>query len=644
MALPNKDKGSIDKLNESLYRSGDKTPKHKEGELHQGIYNAQKDWEHAVYSNPSDFTTTEVGSHHGPMFKKILIFSGIFFVFSLVFAGYMFYGGGNIISSDKITLSILGPAFAESGSSFELQFDVKNGNFQALQYADLIIEYPKGATLAGDKDTVRIRKFIGDISAGRSASEKATINLFGEEGSERMIKTTLEYRVEGSNAVFVKENSYLVHIKSSPFSLSVDSLKEVNSNQEISLSVQALANSDKVFQDILIKVEYPSGFIYAKADPEPTYGNNVWRLGDIVKGNKKIINITGKIQGEDKEERSFRIYAGAVNPNDNEEIGVIYSSYLQTVTIKRPFLETKLVLNGDPSTNYVVSSNSTISGEITWVNNLPNRVVDAEIYVRIIGDVLDKNSVSTAGVGGFFRSSDNTIIWNKDTNSELATLNGSDSGKLSFSFKLLPLFSGNKTIFKNPSLDIEVGVKGRRILENNVPEQVSGFDKKNVKVNSNVQLLTKTLYYDGPFKNTGGVPPKTDNETTYSIVWTVLNSSNDLSRATVKTKLPSYVNWLKTSIPSTEDISFNPETREITWNLGRVEEGTGIESNSRQVTFQIGLTPFSQQVGTTVSMSSDIVVSADDSFTGANITFSRNPLSTRRSGDSGGTPGDDIIH
>lgn len=643
MALFKKDKSSIEKLTESLYRNDSVSPKHKEGELHSGIYNAQKDWEHDVYNNEQQIRTSET-ENHGPMFNKILIGSISFFIFSLLFATYMFYGGGNITSNDKINLSILGPAFAESGSSFQLQFDVKNGNLQALQYVDLIIEYPKGATLSGDKDTVRIRKFIGDIPVGRSVSQKADINLFGEEGSERTIKTTLEYRVEGSNAVFVKENSYLVHIKSSPFSMSVDSLKEVNSNQDISLNISALANSDKVFQDILIKVEYPSGFTYASANPEPTYGNNIWRLGDIVKGNKKSITINGKIQGEDREERSFRIYSGSVNPDDNQDIGVIYSSYLQTVTIKRPFLETKLVLNGDSSNNYVVSSNSTISGEITWINNLPNRVVDAEIYVKITGDVLDKNSVSTSGVGGFFRPTDNTIIWNKDTNSELATLNGSDSGKLAFSFKLLPLFSGNKTIFKNPSLDIEVGVKGRRILENNVPEQVSGSDKKNVKVNSNVQLLTKTLYYDGPFKNTGNVPPSVNKETTYSIVWTVINSSNDLSGVTVKTKLPTYVRWLASAIPASEDITYNPETREVSWNLGRVEQGTGIESNPRQTIFQIGITPFSQQVGTTVNLSSDINVSAEDSFTGANITFSRSPLSTRRSGDSGGIPGDDIIH
>ncbi|MEK7143471.1 MAG: hypothetical protein AAB756_01445 [Patescibacteria group bacterium] len=630
------EKDPIDKLSERLYRNDGMKTRHRTGMLHRASYDANKGWANEYVEKES-----KVARPTSSLFKKIFIGSVLFFVVSFGFAFYMFYGGGNVVSNEKIDLSIFGPAFTEGGNEFELEFDVKNGNSQALQYADLVIEYPKGATLEGDKNTVRVRKFLGELPAGESRAERAKIVLFGEEGSERTVKAILEYRVSGSNAIFVKEAGYLVHIKSSPLSLSVNSLKETNSNQDFVLNIETLANADKTIRNILLKVEYPAGFVFRNASIPSSYGNNTWRLGDLDKGKNKTIAIHGIMQGEDGEERSFRIYVGTENEKDTGEIGVIYSSFLQTIAIKRPFLETKLLVDGVLGTEYVVGSTAPIAGEVNWINNLPNRVLDAEIYVRIIGDILDKSSV--VAPAGFFGSSDNTITWNKDTSSELAQLEGGDSGKFPFTFKVLPLFSGNRTLFRNPMITIEVGVRGRRLLETNVPEQISASEKKIIKISSNAQLSVRAFYYSGPFKNTGGIPPRADRETSYAIVWTVLNSSNDLSKAQVKTKLPTYARWLDSVSPQGEDVTFNPETREVTWDLRRVDAGVGIETALRQTAFQVGFTPSISQVGKQAELTGEALFSGVDSFTNAEINFTRSAPTTNLINETNIKIGDDII-
>lgn len=630
------EKDGVDKLKDRLYRNDGMKTRHRMGMLRPIKYDANEVWADENIEKES-----RVSDPQSSLFKKIFIGSIVFFAASLGFAFYMLYGGGNIVSNEKIEISILGPAFTEGGNEFELEFDVKNGNSQTLQYADLVIEYPKGATLDGDKNTVRVRKFLGELGAGKSVVEKARITLFGEEGSERNIRAAVEYRVAGSNAIFVKEATYLVHIKSSPLSLSVSSLKETNSNQDFVLDINTLANADKVVRNVLLKVEYPAGFVYKSANLPSTYGNNSWRLGDLDKGKNIKITIRGVIQGEDGEQRSFRIYVGTENENDTGEIGVVYSSFLETVAIKRPFLETKLLVNGVLGNEYAVSSTAGVEGEVSWINNLPNRVLDAEIYVKILGDVFDKSSVQASG--GFYSSSDNTITWNKDTSQELAQLEGGDSGKFSFSFKILPLFSGNRTIFKNPSLSIEVGVKGRRILESNVPEQISASEKKTIKINTNAQLSVELQYYSGPFKNTGGLPPRADKQTSYTITWTVLNSSNDLSRARVVARLPTYARWLDVKSPQEEDITFNPETREVTWDLRRVDAGTGIETSTRKTSFQIGFTPSLSQVGNQAELTGEATFTGVDSFTGAEISFKRNAPTTRLANEPGAKQGDDIV-
>ncbi|MBX4215933.1 hypothetical protein KW797_03215 [Candidatus Parcubacteria bacterium] len=633
MAKPD-DKDPIERLSERLYDPDGPPPPHEASALHRATYGASRDWNHQ-----EDHTFSYEA--HRNFFKRFFMVSAAFFVISALFAFYMLYGGGNILSNDKIGLAILGPAFTEGGNEFELEFDVRNGNAEGLEYAELVIEYPKGATLEGDKDTVRLRKFLGALGAGESASEKAAIVLFGEEGSERTVKATLEYRVKGSNAIFLKEASYLVHIKSSPIVLSASAPEKVSSGQEFALAVDTVSNADKVVENLLIRVEYPAGFIFKSSTPKPTYGNNIWRLGDLTKGTKKTVTLHGTLQGENGGEYSFRTYVGAADAEDEQEIGVVYNSMLKSIVIDRPFLEAKLSLADQGGESATLSSNSTVSGTIELTNNLPNRVLDLGLEVRLIGATLDKNSVTANG--GFWNSSEGVIVWTNETYGKFSFLDGGARDTLSFSFKLLPLFSANKVLFKNPEFTVQVAVRGRRVLENNLVEDISASDTKALKVNSNVQFSSRTLYYDGQFTNTGGVPPKAERETTYTVNWTLLNSSNDLSNATVKTKLPSYMRWVGSVAPSSEGMTYNTETREISWELGRVKQGVGVESAPRQVSFQIGLTPSLSQVGTQVSLTGDIVVTALDAWSGGTVSLVRSALTTRLVGDSGAKPGDDII-
>ncbi|MEK7581964.1 MAG: hypothetical protein AAB488_01385 [Patescibacteria group bacterium] len=634
MTIEDRKKDSIEKLSENLYRNDGTVTKHRHGVLHKRHYDVSDDWsgEGNPPKRPIDRNST---------FKKFFIGSIVFFFSSVIFALYTFYGGFNIVSNENISLSVLGPAFTEGGSDLNLQFEIKNSNRQALEYADLIIEYPRGATLLGDKDIVRLTKSIGNIGSGKSASENIKIVIFGDEDSERIVKATLEYRLEGSNAIFLKETTFPVHVKSSPISISVSDLREVNANQEISIDVEMLANSDKVLRNMLLRIEYPAGFTLLGTTPEATYGNNVWRLGDFDKLARKKITIRGKLTGEDGEERSFRIYGGQEDEKDREAIGIIYGSVLETLTIKRPFIETKLLINGESGTDFVIPTNGRVNGELVWVNNLPDRMLDAELFVLIEGDAIDKKTVSV--FPGFFNSQNNTIMWNKDTVPMLEQIQGGDGGSFSFTFNVLPAFSGNRVILKNPELTLEAGVSARRVKEGNVPEKITSSEKKVVRVSSNVQLSSFVRYYDGPFKNSGGLPPRADKETTYTITWTVLNSSNNLSNTLVKTTLPSYVRFLGNISPNGEEVSFNDKSREIIWNIGSVDQGVGVDGPIRQLSFQIGLTASLSQVGNSATVMGESLLTTKDTFTNANITVTKNMLTTRLSGDTGIKAWDDIV-
>lgn len=78
---------------------------------------------------------------------------------------------------------------------------------------------------------------------------------------------------------------------------------------------------------------------------------------------------------------------------------------------------------------------------------------------------------------------------------------------------------------------------------------------RTVKVNSSFQLSSRAVHYTGPFGNSGPMPPRVGQNTTYTILWSITNSSNDVSRAKVTAVLPLYVKW--TGVSSSGDVSFN---------------------------------------------------------------------------------------
>ncbi|MFZ3015544.1 MAG: hypothetical protein WA101_00890, partial [Minisyncoccia bacterium] len=531
------------------------------------------------------------------MFKKFFIFSIAFFALALVFAFYMFFFKGNTVSNNNIDISILGNAFTAGGEELPLQVEIINRNNSSLELADLLIEYPKGSSGDLSQDVERIRNSLGTIPAGGVRSENVKVVLFGEQGSVRPMKISLEYRIEGSNAIFVKEKPYEVTISSAPINLSVEAPNEASPNQEISFNVKATLNATKAASKILIKLDYPVGFQFESAKPAPSLGDNVWSLGDLSPGAEREIAIIGKmVDVSDGEEKTFHVFSGSQSDSDKSMIGVVFNSFAHTVMIKRPFIEAKLFINGVYQREYATNAKAPIQGEVRWANNLETKINDLEIRAKISGNSIDRKTISASQ--GFYNSPIDTIIWDKNSQSGFAEVNPGDSGSVSFLFSSFPLFSSGGML-SDPSINIDVSIVGKQPLEGGAVSQLDNSESKLIRIISDVGLAAKGLYYSGPFSNTGPIPPKVEQETLYTVVWSLSNTANNISKTKITSSLPPWVRFVGPISPSTEDLTYNPSTKEIVWNVGGIPRGTGITETGREVSFQVGFTPSLSQVATT---------------------------------------------
>lgn len=622
----------LDDVNARLYRRDLVDRKVRRTDvLHPTHTQIEKEW------NDDPMAKSKLGKIkiHTSFFKKFFFVSLGFAVLAVVFAVFMFFSGGNTVSNANIEINVLGNSFAAGGEELPLQVEVANKNASALELADLFVEYDKGGDASSGAGHVRDLNSLGTVSAGGAISKSLFVTLYGEQGSTKNIDFTLQYRLHGSNAIFVKKSTFPVTINSAPVTLSVDGPKSITPNQKLTLKIKTTSNSKNVLSGMMLHVDYPSGFSFEKSVPEASAFNNVWTLGDLAPGADREITIVGTVYGQDGEDRAFHVYTGAVSATDSTKIGVTYNSFLETISLVKPFLAAHLSINGSTVDPTPVISTGNVAVTVTYANNLPTRVTDATITVQLSGNALDAGSISVPK--GFYDSAKQTIVWNKTTNPDLGSIEPSDQGVLNFTMKALPLWSNGKTITK-PSIKVSVSIKGKQPDQGGAVNEVTNFEEKTAVMNSDLGFSANASYATGPFSNTGPIPPKANQPTTYTVTWTATNSANALADAVATATLPTYVDWVGTVAPSSEAVEYDTTTSTIRWKIGAIPAGAGISGVSRSVSFQVRLNPSKSQVGSVPKLILDSTATARDTFTGGSLTTTRGAISTQLHNESGFPP------
>ena len=620
-----REKSHIERLKEKLYSPKSKDLKSKKrGEIYEDYHQVSSEWKKDPPPPPPKKRKSLL---ENTVFKKFFIGAIIFFVLSTVFGLVMFFGGKNTVSADNIEINVLGNAFVSGGEELPLKIEIINKNNVALEYSDLLLEYQKGA---GNSESMQRDRFtVGTVPAGGKVEEMVNLVLFGQQGTTRDINITLEYRVKGSSAIFIKPELYVVNISSTPVNLLVEGPEVTNTNQDISFDIITSLNTSEAVSNMMVVVDYPPGFDFKNATPQPTFSNNIWSLGDLDKGAEKKITINGVIVAESGEDRAFNVFVGSADEKDEQSIGTQFNSQNYIVSIEKAFLDLKLIVNGNSSPEANAIAGDFADGEINFLNYLDSKVTDVEISAKFSGNAFDVSSVTTTG--GFYDSANQTIIWNGQTLPALKSVDPDDRGVLKFKFRPIN-FSGSS--LKNPEINIEVSVKGRQSSLGNAFQEIDSVLKQKVKFGTNLQITGHALYNSGPFQNSGPLPPTPGQPTTYTIVWSVANTTNKVTNAKVRGVLPLYVDWVNKVSPAGQSINYNSATREIIWDIGNLEAGTGTSSSPRQINFQVRLNPSSSQSNTPPNLVINNSLYGKDSFTGLDINRSMQSITTRLNRDS----------
>lgn len=549
--------------------------------------------------------------------NKIFVFSILFFVVACGVAVFVFLGGMNSVSSKNVDIKIVGPLSVGGGQEVSFDINIINNNSVDLDSASLSIKYPIGARSANDltRELDQERFALDKIKSGDSYNQKIKAVFFGEKEDLKQLKISLEYRVENSSALFYKEKIYEISISSAPIIITPTYPKEANSNQEISFNIEVASNSEDKVSNFLVSVEYPFGFVFKEALPKASYNNNIWRFSDLNSGEKKTISIKGDIIGQDNEEKVFKINVGTANPDDERIIAVPFSQLMESILIKKPFIGLDIFIGGK-SGDFAAQGSGQIATEFAVRNNLPSRLFNVSVEVSLKGGAFNRLGVSPSNYG-FFQSFNDTILWDKRSVPEFSDM-GPGSEK-TLSFRLSPLLYENVAKGAKPEIEMTIKAKGERILESGSVEPVSAVETRKIVLTTNVNLSSKIVRSIGNLENSGPIPPKADIPTTYTVIWSVSNSFNQVSNVEVRATLPSYVKWTNLKTPQSEIFSFNQVTNEVVWNAGSLLPNTGFGFPKKEIYFQLEFLPSLSQIGRTPIILGEAVLSGTDKVTGLKI-------------------------
>lgn len=555
-------------------------------------------------------------------YRRLFIFSFLFFLLALGAALFSLYRGAVTLSSKNVEMTVLGNSFVAGGEALPVQVDIVNKNAADLVDAQITLSYPKGAVDAGEADLERIVEPLGTIASGKTKTQAFSVVLYGEQGSSRTVTATLQYKLTGSNTEFIKNTPFSVMINSSPVALTIDAPTSTASNQPFLMTIRTTFTGDTLLDNAVVRVEYPNGYVFSSASPAPDNGNNAWSLGDLVKGTERTITIKGKLVGDEQDEKAFHVYVGSKTSDTDPRIAVSYNSVLHSVVIAQPFVAGSIVVSNQQSDVIALPSGSDISGMVKWTNNSPLAITNPIFTLALSGEGIDRDTVE--GDGGRYDSVENTIVWSSESSIDLVRIESGSQGVLPFRFS--PKEGSTRDI------TLALSVAGTFPDRDFFQDAIVNIDQKVIRFASTLQFASQSLYSIGPIKNTGPFPSKVGKETTYTVSWTMRPVENPLTKATATAVIPLGAIWTGVTYPSSESLSYDPTSRTVTWNIGAVPKSSS-SALSRTASFQVKVSPTKGQIDTELNLLGETTISAVDEVAGTPLSITRPAVTTRLSTD-----------
>lgn len=536
---------------------------------------------------------------------------------------------------DKLELKIEAIDKITSGDQVLYRIVYHNKSQTLLKDLEMTFYFPDGSLIESGQTMQSVH--LADLGPGQQNSIEFKAVLVGNKGEFKKARAVLSFQPANVSSRLQKEVQATIEIFHQPLILDIELPERISRNQPFNFSIECLNTSEVDFFSLAIKLSIPAEFEIVSSQPlfdDPE--NNLWLLSSFGGGEKFKINLQAKTSKEEGEMISLKTQIGRWQDGRFD----IYTETIEKTQITQPALLIKQTIN-DSKKEYIASPGQILNFKLHYQNTTDIAISGIVIKAKFEGRLFDFESLSAQD--SFFDRASQTITWNSRSKDELTLLGASEDGEIKFSIKLnsdLPIRNFSDQNFMVSS---QVTCDSEKIPFDlrNLP--ILGEDKTEVKIRTNLTLEAKGYYRDSPIANTGPIPPKPNEKTTYTIVWQSMNLANDVENLEVRAKLPGHVTWENIISPTSEDLGYNSLTGEVVWRVDKLLANTGILRPVRQAAFQVSITPADNHVGQTLTLLGQSRAQGLDSFTQEEVSDDDDSINTSLPDDFMGQPDKGVV-
>jgi hypothetical protein len=539
---------------------------------------------------------------------KLLLVSTILLFVAVGFSLWRVISLRNVVSASNIDMTASITPYIEGGEATPLVLTLHNRNLAKLESASVTLLYKQGNGSQDEQEKIQEKRELGTINSDEYKKQDFNVTLYGSESESRDLVVKLEYKVLGSNAIFTKLATAQVILRTPPISVNIDGPSVLSIGQSGTYSFIVKNNSATTSIPSVLRLQLPNSFTVESSNPKPIALSNSWNIQKLNKGESQTISVTGSFTGKQDESATLSAKIGSVG-DSSTEIGIVYSAATTDVKLQSSPLEVVMNLSTSAGVGEVLGYGDKATLVLTYTNRGTEALQDVTIKLALSGDAAQYAAIDPGT--GYYDSVAKTITWNKAAIPDLAVLApNSQEGNLRVVIPIV--LKGNNS----PSLKAVLTGSASSRASNDVVSTVS----KTFSVSGSATLAASTQYKTSPFTNTGPIPPRPNQDTTYTVELKV-SAQNALSTAHVSFVLPTYVSWR--GVTSDPAITYDSKTRTVSWNTGHVDQG-------KIVIADIGLSvkPSQSHVGISPTITSGIVLEAEEEVSRVHLRMTLSPLTT----------------
>ncbi len=522
----------------------------------------------------------------------------------------------------NVTISVDVPETAPAGGQTVYKIKVENDDTQKLVQMSLELAYGEGmsfiSSVPNPQNLSGTQFAVPDLSPGQNAVITVKAQLSGNVNDQKNLSMKVHYRFSNFNSEFLAQEISTVRLTASNVALDISGPTTTNNAQIAVYTVRYQNNSNDAISGAQIKLNYPSGFVFATAQPPSDSAGNIWNIDALASGASGTITIQGSFNSSNPGEGKT-ISADFLILGQDGQYFTQNSRSFTTTMASLPLLVSQVVDNLNAEST--VNPGENLRYSIKYQNNSSVVATGVNVLLTLNSKALDFSSIQAEGA----QVNNNTISWDASSVSNLGSLNPNESGQLSFSVRVKN--PATKDSSKNLTVLSDIKIKSTEYDSYFPGNQVS------LKISSPVSLNTALDFQSGQ------LPPQVGKTSLYSVTLTLTNSTNDFNGGTLTAFIPLGAGgFVPGSVNSAESgkVQFDSTTSKLTWQVGSLPAHIGQFSPARTLQFGVRLIPSASQAGERPTLIKDIQFNATDSFTGQPVSAKADNITT---GDLSGNNG-----